>query len=211
MEAAMEKVKVKIQGQEYTISGDKPQVYIEMVAGYVDEKMKQLSGMLPNGSASELAALTAVNIADELFSNENTAAKMEARIEQLEHDANHYIQLWEEAKKNFLQYRDEAQRAWNEKEEVQKGLDAAETKLADLRESAQEFEAKIQVLEHKNESLAAMLISQEEERNSSQARLREIELKNKEIESSFFDLQMENIQLKGEIERRKREGETGGG
>jgi cell division protein ZapA len=200
----MERVKVKIFGREYTISGDKTQEYIEMVAGYVDEKMRQMSGMLPNGSASEMAALVAVNIADELFSRDNVVAKMEARTDQLEHDANHYIQLWEEAKKSFLQYKDEARRAWDEKGELQASFDAAEAEMSGLKELIQELEAQLRALEHKNEGLNARLRVQEDEYGGAQTRIDELESRNKEIESNFFDIQMENIQLKGEIERYRR-------
>jgi hypothetical protein len=34
--------------------------------------------------------------------------------------------------------------------------------------------------------------------------IKELEVKNKELENNYFDLQMENIQLKGEMERYKR-------
>ena len=43
--------------------------------------------------------------------------------------------------------------------------------------------------------------AREEAGESSTTAIRELESKCKEMESSFFDLQMENIQLKGELER----------
>ena len=84
----MEKLSVKIYGQEYTITGDRSQTYMGRVAAYVDEKMKQLSGVLPNGSVSELASLAAVNIADELFANEHSVTELKNRNDQLENDTH---------------------------------------------------------------------------------------------------------------------------
>jgi cell division protein ZapA len=197
----MEKISVKIYGQEYTITGDRPQAYIGRVAAYVDEKMKQLSGVLPNGSISELASLAAVNIADELFANEHSINDVKNRNEQLENDTHHYIALWEEAKKSFLQYKEEAQSVRSEKDEMQSRFDATRTEAERLSGLMQTFEDRVNALEREKEGLLAGLRAREAERDGLSEQVRELENKNREIESGFFDLQMENIQLKGELER----------
>ncbi|MDR2296419.1 MAG: cell division protein ZapA [Clostridiales Family XIII bacterium] len=200
----MEKLSVKIYGQEYTITGDRSQAYMGRVAAYVDEKMKQLSGVLPNGSVSELASLAAVNIADELFSNENSAAEIKNRNEQLENDTHHYISLWEEAKKSFLLYKEEAQGLRAEKNELQGRIEAARTETERLSALVQTLEDRMNALRSEKESLLDGLRAREAERDGLSEQLREAEGKNREIESGFFDLQMENIQMKGELERHRR-------
>jgi cell division protein ZapA len=200
----MERVSVKIYGQEYTITGDKPGAYMVRVAAYVDEKMKQLSGVLPNGSVSELASLAAVNIADELFTNESGVSEVKSRNEQLENDTHHYISLWEEAKKSFLHYKDEAQNLHGENDELQGRFDAMRDEAERMTSLSRALEDRVNVLEGEKESRIAELLSRETERDSLSERIRELESKNREIESGFFDLQMENIQLKGEIERYRR-------
>jgi cell division protein ZapA len=200
----MEKVNVKIYGQEYTITGDKPQAYMERVAVYVDEKMKQLSGVLPNGAISELAALAAVNIADEMFANEHSVAEIKNRNEQLENDTHHYIALWEEAKKSFLQYKEEARRVQDENLELQNRLDAARSKEDELLNLVRSLEGEVSALTQEKEGLLSGLRARETDKDSLSEQLRELETKNKEVESAFFDLQMENIQQKGELERYRR-------
>jgi cell division protein ZapA len=200
----MEKVSVKIYGQEYTITGDRPQSYIGRVAAYVDEKMKQLSGVLPNGSISELASLAAVNIADELFANEHNTNEVRNRNEQLENDTHHYIALWEEAKKSFLQYKEEAQSVRGEKDDLQGRFDVTRADAERLSNLLQTLEDKVNTLEREKEDLLAGLREKETERDELSEQIRELEGKNREIESGFFDLQMENIQLKGELERYRR-------
>ncbi|MDR1572534.1 MAG: cell division protein ZapA, partial [Clostridiales Family XIII bacterium] len=160
----MERANVKIYGQDYTISGDKEHAYIERVAAYVDEKMKQVSSVLPNGSISELAALAAVNITDELFSRESLVDEARNRNEQLENDARHYIQLWEEAKKSFLQYKDEAQRAWDEKAELQGRFDSLQGEANELRGRLQDFEDRLRAAEQERDGLNASLAAQDESR-----------------------------------------------
>ncbi|MDR3294840.1 MAG: cell division protein ZapA [Clostridiales Family XIII bacterium] len=203
----MEKVKVKIYGQEYTISGDKPQAYIERVADYVDEKMRQVSNIFPGGAVSALTALAAVNIADELFSAELAAQEVKSKNDQLENDTQHYAQLWEEAKKSFLQYKDEAQHAGDEKQELQGRFDAAQEEASGLRRTLLDLEKRLRALEQANEDMANRLRDQSDGQSDAESKIRDLEEKNKEIESGFFDLQMENIQLKGEIERYRKNAE----
>ncbi|MDR1574308.1 MAG: cell division protein ZapA [Clostridiales Family XIII bacterium] len=200
----MERISVKIYGQEYTITGDRPQAYMGRVAAYVDEKMKQLSGVLPNGSASELASLAAVNIADELFANEHNINEVRNRNEQLENDMRHYIALWEEAKKSFLQYKEEAQSMRGERDDLQGRLDAMQTEAERLSHLVQTIEDRASALEQEKDGLLTGLRAREAERDGLSEQMRESENKNREIESGFFDLQMENIRMKGELERYRR-------
>jgi len=57
---------VTIFGSEYKIRGADPD-YIQVVAAYVDGKMRELERRLPAGTQTKLAILTSLNIADELF------------------------------------------------------------------------------------------------------------------------------------------------
>ncbi len=160
------KVQVKIYGQEYTISGQLPREHIIKVADHVDRSMHKLASQLPSCSASSLATLTAVNCADEYYRSLEKTSEMKAKNIQLEKDAQHYVQLWDEAKKNFIQYKEDAQLAVEKKDELQKSYN---DKIAEYK----------------------VLIS-------------DLENKCRETESSYFDLQMENIRLKSELERLKK-------
>ena len=61
------KIKVDIFGRTYTIKGETGPEYIYELASYVDEKMKKMSGNLGDKNVSNIAILTALNIADEYF------------------------------------------------------------------------------------------------------------------------------------------------
>ena len=61
------KIKVNIFGQVYTVRGEAGSEYIYKLASYVDEKMKRVSETLGDKNASRIAILTAMNIADEYF------------------------------------------------------------------------------------------------------------------------------------------------
>jgi cell division protein ZapA (FtsZ GTPase activity inhibitor) len=103
------RVNVTIFKREYTVSGSKPRDYIVQVADYVDSVMNDVSDSVGDMSVSSLAVLSAVNIADDLFEAREVLDAKETEKDQLQKDIAHYIQLWEEAKRNFLQNKEDSQ------------------------------------------------------------------------------------------------------
>ena len=101
------KVKVKIYGQEYVIAGEKTKEEIIQVAAHVDMKMQEVTeaakaaGVVP----SNIAVLSAVNIASEYFQVLEEMEELKRMNIQLEKDAQHYVQLWDESKKNYMDYK----------------------------------------------------------------------------------------------------------
>ena len=80
-------VKVNIFGTDYPIKGDADPEYVENIARYVDEKMKEVSRHLSLPSTTKVAILAAMNIADELFKEraekEKTVTEMEERAAEI--------------------------------------------------------------------------------------------------------------------------------
>lgn len=60
------KVTVTICGQDYIVKGGETPEYMEMLAAYVDKKMRQISDKYPHFPPVKVAVLAALNIADEL-------------------------------------------------------------------------------------------------------------------------------------------------
>ena len=146
---------VRIYGQDYTISGERDEETIREIAAYVDEKMREISKYFTGGAPGSLAVLAAVNIADEYFDAKSEIAALEAKAHQTEKDSEHYMKMWDEAKKSFMQYKEEAAKS-------------------------------------------------AEDRKQSDEKYRKLEEKCNEFENSYFDLQMENVQLKNELEKLQR-------
>ncbi|BCV22006.1 cell division protein ZapA [Moorella sp. Hama-1] len=57
---------VNINGQDYVVKGEAPE-YIQMLAAYVDKRMRQVSQRFPNYPPVKVAVLAALNITDELY------------------------------------------------------------------------------------------------------------------------------------------------
>ncbi len=72
---------VNIMGMDYPIRGNAPSEYVQKIAEYVDEKMKEISSeqQLPS---EKIAVLAAINIADELFSAKRKREKKVGHIKE---------------------------------------------------------------------------------------------------------------------------------
>ncbi|WP_419824655.1 cell division protein ZapA [Anoxybacterium hadale] len=198
------KVTVKIYGQEYTIAGNTPREHIMRVADYVNTKMHEISRALPAGSISSLAVLSAVNVADDYFTAVERLSGLKLQNEQLEKDSKHYVQLWDEAKKSFLQYKEDAQASIEQREELQRLFNEKTVDLDRMTTTYRQLEEKYTALLSKNEELSSRLKTQQEDKAVESSAMKELEAKCKDMENSFFDIQMENIRLKGELERYKK-------
>ena len=75
-------VKVNILGQNYVVRSAAGQKYLERVAKYVNEKMEEIkSSGIDDSQQLRIAILAAMNISDELFSNQRTTEKMKNEVE----------------------------------------------------------------------------------------------------------------------------------
>ena len=173
------KVNVKIYGQEYVIAGDKPREEIIQVAAHVDMKMQEIGEAAKSlgASPSNIAVLSAVNIASEYFEVLEEIEELKRLNLQLEKDAQHYVQLWDESKKNYMDYKEETQAIVVQRDDL----------LNEIRQKEAE----------------AVNNARQQAQSSMEEVVREVEDKCKELENSFFDLQMENLQLKKELEKYK--------
>ncbi len=182
------KVKVKIYGQEYVVAGEKSKEEIIKVAAHVDMKMQEIADAAKSvgASPSNVAALAAINISSEYFQALEEIEDLKRMNMQLEKDAQHYVQLWDESKKNYMDYKEETQAVVLQKDEMVNQLRQREEEIVQLREEVESAKAQAQ--------------------SSMDSVVKEIEDKCKELENSFFDLQMENLQLKKELGKQKNNG-----
>lgn len=82
------KISVKIYDDEYIVKGNDNGDYIDMLAAYVDRKMRVISQRNSRLSTTKIAVLTALNLADEL--------------NKLQEDYDELVRALEEEKKSRL-------------------------------------------------------------------------------------------------------------
>ncbi len=88
----MGSVEVYILGQRYTIKGDAPEKYIQQLAAYVSDKIKEVYDNSPNITPVKASILAAINIADELY---RVKAEQEAISKSIEEKTELLTRLFE--------------------------------------------------------------------------------------------------------------------
>ena len=78
-------LRVNIFGSEYVLKASENQAEIIKIAEYVDHKMKEVDRTQPIGSNLKIAILTALNIAEELFQNQQYHERLK---DQINHESN---------------------------------------------------------------------------------------------------------------------------
>ena len=146
---------VVICESKYVLSSEKSEERIKEIARYVDDELRATSRALNVNPNYKASVLTALNITEKLMDNTDMILKLQTENYQLDNDVKHYIQLWEQTKKQ----------------------------VTDLKEKMS------------NE------VDRQSQNNEDQKKLQE---KLVEMENAYFDLQMENVNLKNELKSIKR-------
>ena len=71
-----------ILGQKYTIKGDAPEEYIQQLANYVQDKIKEVYTNSPSITPVKASILAAITIADELHRLRNEEENLTRSIEE---------------------------------------------------------------------------------------------------------------------------------
>lgn len=192
-------VTVRIYGQEYNISGEQSREQIMRIADYVDGKMQKIAESF-NESTSSAAVLTAVNIAAEHFEREAEIEELREKEASFKSEVERYSLLWEEAKESLAQYKEQMAGSRRQQEENIRTFEEKNERMEYLTNQLREVEGHNEVLRARVEELTIKLSMAEEAPEAAQREIRELEEKCRDIESSFFDIQMENIHLKNDLE-----------
>ncbi len=119
----MNVVSVNINGVVYNLKGDENEEYLLKVAKYADKKMKEINAKNQLLSTASVGALSAVNIADELFkaleecselkkanrTYENELTELKAQLSSVEHSNSELMQKLENSIDSDLLARTEAE------------------------------------------------------------------------------------------------------
>ena len=199
MDTTSNVVSVKIFGQEYTIASEKSREYIMRVADYVDSKMNEIGapGVQP---VSAVAVLTAINITDELFDSEKAYEDMISENYSCREASQKYEQLWQEAQKTMSSYQEQLSGASGQRDALQKQFLEKDSQNKQLLEQLNEAARRNESLRTRVSELTEQLEQTKSAPDTQSEMIKQLENKCRDIEASFFDLQMENIHLKNELQ-----------
>jgi cell division protein ZapA len=82
MEDTLNRVRVVIAGEEYTIKGDASEEAINRISEYVNGKIAEVHAGMTSKERYKSVVLAAVNIAEELFESRKTLAEHSEKLDQ---------------------------------------------------------------------------------------------------------------------------------
>jgi len=152
---------VTICGTEYVLSGEKSEEKIKEIARYVDEELRKTSRALNSNPNYKAAVLTAINLAEKLMDNSDMLLKLQTENHQLDNDVKHYISLWEGAKKQITDLKDQMTNEADKQVEDDAKFKDLEQKCSEL-ESAY-FDLQMENVNLKNEMRNLKRINNQDE------------------------------------------------
>lgn len=75
------KVEVSLLGQRFAVRSDRDEAYLHQVASFVNRKFEDLRRQSRTATSHQLALLVAMNLADELFRNEERHAGVRRELQ----------------------------------------------------------------------------------------------------------------------------------
>jgi cell division protein ZapA len=120
------KVYVRINGSEYTMTGDDPEDYLFLISRYLDKKIKETLSINPKHSNTSAAVLSALMITDELFKMRRENAELKNIIKEPEFKLSQLEQEYETLKNNYA-------KVSNEYEELKLSVDGEKEDVSALQ------------------------------------------------------------------------------
>ena len=202
--ADINKVTVLVFGQEYTLSGDMPRDYVLKLADHVDAKMREIDGGAGSQPLSAVAVLAAMLIADEYYSQDGDISSLLEQNKKLSENAQSYERMWEELKANYASYKEEVASMQSNRETLQRYIAEKDQQLSSISAELEEEKRYNEELRGRVDELLAKVQKSDNAPLEAQKKIEELETRCRDIESSFFDIQMENIHLKNDLEAYKK-------
>ena len=197
-------VTVMVYGQEYTLSGDMPRDYVLKLADKVDTKMRELDDGSNTQPKSALAVLAGMLIADEYYTLDSDTDALLAQNQKLAENAQSYERMWEELKANYASYKEEVASMQSNRETLQRYIAEKDQQLSSISAELEEEKRYNEELRGRVDELLAKVQKSDNAPLEAQKKIEELETRCRDIESSFFDIQMENIHLKNDLEAYKK-------
>jgi len=149
----MNKVTVRIFGKDYPLRSEDSREYIQRLALYVDDKMRETMEKNDKLSNSMIAVLTALNISDEYHKMKSEYEEMKKRFDDPEYE--------------LKVTRDELQKVTNEFDKRNKAYERMISEFTHLIETSTAYESDISKLKRKMDFLNEELEKKERELSDS--------------------------------------------
>ena len=152
---------VEICGTSYVLSGEKSEEKIREIAKYVDDELRRTARALNSNPNFKSAVLSAINIAEKLMDNNDMLLKLQTENYQLDNDVKHYISMWENAKKQVTDLKEQMATECDRQSQNSEDVKKLQDKLAEMENSY--FELQMENVNLRNEMKTLRTLNQSDE------------------------------------------------
>ena len=152
---------VVICGSNYVLSSEKSEERIKEIAKYVDEELRATSKALNVNPNYRAAVLTALNITERLMDNTDMILKLQTENYQLDNDVKHYIQLWEQTKKQVTDLKEKMSTEVDRQSQNNEDQKKLQEKLVEMENAY--FDLQMENVNPKNELKSIKRMNSEDE------------------------------------------------
>ncbi len=152
---------VEICGTSYVLSGEKSEEKIREIAKYVDDELRRTARALNSNPNFKSAVLSAINIAEKLMDNNDMLLKLQTENYQLDNDVKHYISMWENAKKQVTDLKEQMATECDRQSQNSEDVKKLQDKLAEMENSY--FELQMENVNLRNEMKTLRKLNQSDE------------------------------------------------
>ncbi|WP_066504244.1 cell division protein ZapA [Abyssisolibacter fermentans] len=170
------KVIVRINGQDYTVIGNEPEEYIQLIAEYVDQTMRDIISQNSKLGQSMAATLTAFTIADKLH-------KIDEELNNLKVEVKEPLDELKSTKQKLEYYSKEFTR---------------------LTEENKNYSESNKLLKHENNKYEKKCKHQEESLKLKEDELEKCHQIISQLQNKLFENHVEMLQTKKELEELKK-------
>lgn len=192
----MNKVMVKINGNEYPMVGEKSEKHMLSVASYVDKEMTRVMEANPKLSASMAAILSAINIADIFFecSTENEdIIKENEELKRKVGNSDEELKIEMRNLQAALQSKDKEEQDYQAQiEDLNKVIEEQKKQIEELGNKVGSSNGEVESYKTQIEDLKEQLVVAEEKAEVAQ------KLSSK-FQNDAYKIQLEKIELENEV------------
>lgn len=190
------KVIVRINGAEYTLTGDESEDYLFSIANYVDKKLREVSINNPKHSTTSAAVLASLTLTNDLFKMKNDMEMLKRSIREPEERMNELQGKYDSLYQQYVSLKNEYDAFLNEQTTKEVALSELKTGYDELYENYmkknEEYERILKenaYLKQHNEDIEGKLTDSQEYITNLKDELLENQIELVRVKKDFKDVQ----------------------
>lgn len=190
------KVVVRINGSEYTLTGDESEDYLFSIANFVDKKLKEVLFSNPKHSTTSAAVLTSLTLASSIFKMKNDMEMLkdsirepQERNREIQGQYEKLYQDYESLKNEYAAYVEEQTTKEVALSELKNGYDELYENYAKRNEEFEKLLKENAYLKQHNEELETKLSENQNYISNLKDQLLENQIELVRVKKDFKDIQ----------------------